>query len=258
MREFIIRSAILVLLAASAVLARAIDQHDPLSMTVKHFRAEKVPLLDALLSFAQEQHLPLGIEYIDLHAVSDQVSIDIGSATVSQVLDAILKRAPGYTWSIRDDVICISHSDVPVGGSNLLDRVLSDFSIPRMSVTRAALALDRALYMDLHQGTQGWAGSYAGKFRDGRWTRYEMHGVTVRDVLNRIVRDAGDAAWVIQVPPKNLDNLPFYGLWRTIQYEVPPKQYGSLFRGFLLDIRTRIKPEWRSSEGSSSATQFRR
>jgi len=243
LNNFVTRGLTLVLLLiATALSGAAPSQRDPAAQIVKSYRAENVPLVDALLRLGQQQEVPFGIEYIDLKAVTDPITVATGAAPVGQVLDAILERAPGYSWSSRGGVICISHSGVPVGGSNLLDHVLSDFSIPKMSMTNAALALDRSLYMDLHPGTQGWAGSSAGEVSKTEVGPYSLRDVSVREVLNRIVKDA-DAAWLVQVPPGNLSRLPSYGLWRTVQYESPPKLYAPLFRGILLYTKPDQAPD---------------
>lgn len=242
MRHLATRTPILTVLLLVTLSVATGHRRGPASEVIKSFRIRGVPLIDALLGLGQEQRVPLSIEYIDLKAVSDPISVDIGPASVGQILDAILQYDPGYSWSSHDGVICISHTGVPAGGANLLDHILSDFSIPKMSITHAALDLDRVLYMDLHPGTHGWAGSYAGEVSRTQVGPYTMRGVTVREVLNRMVKDAGDAAWVVQVPPGNLDRLPTSGLWRTIQYETPPKPYGPLFRGILLYTKPDQKP----------------
>jgi hypothetical protein len=151
-----------------------------------------------------------------------------------------LKRFRVEKTSLLDAILDLAQEQrVAVGIEYLLDHVLNDFSIPRMSVTEAGLALDRVLYAALHPAVEGWAGSYAGEISQTEVGPLSMHDVTVREALNRIVKEAGDAAWVVQVPPGNLDKLPSYGLWRIIQYQTPAKAYGALFRGIL----RYVKPE---------------
>jgi hypothetical protein len=237
--------AVLVLLhaTAGAYVVTGAQRQDPASIELKHFKVEKLSLLDALLQLGQEQGIPLGIEYIDLKAVTDPISVDMGPATVAQVFDAILRQQPGYSWSVRGGVVCISHLGVPAGGLNLLDHVLTDFSIQKISITEAGNVLYMTLDKELHPGITGWGGSYAGDISRTEVGPFAMHNVTVREALNRMVAQAGDAAWVVQVPPGNLDELPSYGLWRIIQYRTPPELYGPFFRGILRYVKPDHTPK---------------
>lgn len=237
MRYFSAASAIIGLILMISVWGPAIDPQGTNANAVPRFHVENLTLVDTLLRLAQQQHFPLGIEYIDVKAVTDPISLDTGPAPLGQVLSAILRLQVGYSWSVQDGVVRISHSDVPVGTANLLSHTLPDFIIPRMSITEASLALDHTLYADLNPGTVGWAGSYAGEISATKVGPYSMRSVTVREVLNRMVRDAGDAAWVVQVTPRNLDKLPSYGLWRVVEYAMPPQPprlYSHLFKAVLL------------------------
>lgn len=64
-----------------------------------------------------------------------------------------------------------------------------------------------------------------GEYDPGLWGPMvgplRMRIVTVRQVLNRLVRDAGQAAWVVQVPPREMGQLPSSGLWLSIEYSDP-------------------------------------
>jgi hypothetical protein len=46
-----------------------------------------------------------------------------------------------------------------------------------------------------------------------------MRNATVRQILNRIVSQRRNGAWVVQQPPWNMDKDPSYGLWRVIEYD---------------------------------------
>lgn len=223
----------LVILSAEIILRSAPAVQSVTSRTVGQFNAEGSTLFDAVLLLGQEQHIPLGIEYIDEEALQRPITVKVGAATVGQVLGAILKQEPGYSWSVNAGVIDVSHSGVPAGSANLLNRILPDYSIPSLSITEAGVMLDRDLYDSLHPGSQGFAGSYAGDILPLRVGPLSMRNVTVRQALNRIVGQAKDAAWVVQVKPTGLRGLPSYGLWKIVQYQSPPKSYSPMFLGFL-------------------------
>lgn len=204
------------------------------SKAVQSFKVEKISLLDALLQLGRERSLPLGIEYIDMKAVTEPITVEVKRATVAQVLDAILSQEPGYSWSFQNGVVHITHTGVPAGGMNLLDRVLQDFSIPRVSLTDADRMLRMTVYMDIHPESRGFAGDFPGPISNTQLDPLDMHDATVREVLNRIVREPrSGAAWVVQVSPEHLDELPPYGLWRVIEYEPHMPKYSSLISEIL-------------------------
>jgi hypothetical protein len=47
----------------------------------------------------------------------------------------------------------------------------------------------------------------------------EIKNATVREILNREVALRGNAGWVVQEAPWNMDKDPSYGLWRIIEYD---------------------------------------
>ena len=48
------------------------------------------------------------------------------------------------------------------------------------------------------------------------WT---MRNATVRQILDRIVSQHNNGAWVVQQAPRNMDKEPSYGLWRLVEYD---------------------------------------
>jgi hypothetical protein len=46
-----------------------------------------------------------------------------------------------------------------------------------------------------------------------------MRNATVRQILNCIVSQRRNGAWVVQQPPWNMDKDPPYGLWHVFEYD---------------------------------------
>ena len=69
-----------------------------------------------------------------------------------------------------------------------------------------------------------------------------MHGVTVRQVLNRLVSEGNKAAWVVVVPPAQLNKLPERTPWYVIAYDDPRREWGA---GITQLLQLSWKPESR-------------
>lgn len=221
----------LLLFAASSLGARQVGNYritNDASTRVESFKADNVSLLDALLQFGRQQRLPMGIEYLDIRATDQPISVDVGPATVGKVLDTILRHEPGYSWSIQNGILHITNVGALRGRMNLLDRVLSEFSVPKDTLTDADYLLKMTLYVELHPKVQGFGGDIPGEISRTQVGPFKLTHVTVREALDEIVREAGDAAWVVQVPPESLDHVPSYGLWRVIEYQPGMPKYGPL------------------------------
>lgn len=188
---------------------------------VESFSADHVPIVDALLQLGREQHVPMGIEYVDLAAVEEPISVSLQHVTLARVLDVILSSRHGYVWRFADGVVVVSHQSAPAGTRNLFDFVLPAFSIRRCTLQEANQALALDLYVALHPETKGIIGNYSPGNSSTMVGPLNMRAVTVRHVLNRLVAQAGYAAWVAQVPPRHLGELPSTGLWRLVDFSAP-------------------------------------
>jgi hypothetical protein len=117
-------------------------------------------------------------------------------------------------------VVMVTHRGAPHGRKNLLNLRISEFTIAReVTLQAASLQLLGRLYFVQHPRATGIVGDYPSgnpQFRVGPWT---MRNTTVRQILNRIVSQHNNGAWVVQQPPWNMDKEPEYGLWRVIEYD---------------------------------------
>ncbi|HEY6273052.1 MAG TPA: hypothetical protein VIX19_13815, partial [Terriglobales bacterium] len=94
------------------------------------------------------------------------------------------------------------------------------YSVPRCTLQEASQALWLTLYMKLRPNTQGIAGEYAPGNPSGMVGPFALRDVTVHQVLDRLVRESLQAAWVVQVPANYLGQLPATGLWEVVDYSV--------------------------------------
>lgn len=206
---------------------------------VDSFRADKVSLIDALLQLARQEQIPLGIEYVDFEALEKPIAVNLGPATISEVLDAILKQGSGYSWSVQDCVVNVSHASISENSGNLLNTRLPRFSVPSVSLQEGSHVLEMTLDHEIHPQVQRWFGSFPAGTSPKRIGPLDLHNITVKQAVNRLVAEAGGAAWIVQVPPGKLGRLPSYGLWRIIEYDTAPRPYGPFLLQILRDFDSR-------------------
>jgi len=201
-----------------------------LSKPVAWFEVDHICLLDALLQLGQEAGVPLGIEYVDRKALEKPITMKWTETTVGEIVEELLAEHQGYSWRVRDGVLTVSHESVASGEGNLLDDVLPEFSTPRCSVVEASHVLEMSLYRKIHPDVEGFAGDYSPGHLQNLIGPLKLRNVRVWKVLNRLVSGNKPAAWIVQVPPGHLDELPSYGLWTIVEYESPPRRYAAVLR----------------------------
>ncbi len=201
-----------------------------LSEAIPSFEVDHLCLLDALLQLGQEAGVPLGIEYVDPEAVEKTFTAKWGETTVGEIVEGLLGDREGYSWRVRDGVLTVSHESVVRGRENLLDQVLPEFSIPRCLVGDASNLLYMVLYQKLHPENQGFAGDYNPGDLQNLIGPFKLRDAPVWRVLNHLVCANKKAAWIVQVPPGHLDELPSSGLWTIDEYQTPPRRYAETLR----------------------------
>ncbi len=192
---------------------------DFLSAKVDRFSVHKISMVGALLLLGRQEKFPLGVEYIDQQAVSKTLTLNIKSSTIAGALNAIVKTGKGYRWNIRNGVIDISNANIPADSGNLLYKRIPLFALPhRMPLEQANNILHISLAAAIHPGL-GTAGDFA--VPTGATAvvgPLVLHHASVRDILNSLVRDAQQAAWIVKVPVVQLSSLPASGLWIIVEY----------------------------------------
>ena len=206
------------------------DGSDFPSRPVSSFGIRDLNMIDALLQLGQEQQVPIGIEYIDAAAFRSRITLHARNSTVGSLLDTIT-HGQGYRWFIQDGVVMVTHHGELEGRKNLLNTRILEFAIDKeITLQAASLKLLGALYWALNPHSTGIMGDYPGgnpKFLVGP---LRMKNATIRQILNRIVSQHRNGAWVVQQAPWNMDKDPSYGLWRVFEYD---GNHGAKYSGLL-------------------------
>ncbi len=204
------------------------------------FDVQGVSMLDALLQLGRQARIALGIEYLHPRDLDEKVSLHLTQVSVGQVVEAILQTHKGYTWKVEGGVVHIGHAAQTAAGHSLLDVSLQHFAIPAKTAlsTAANLMLPAQLQRQLQPPSPtsrvtGIAGSALGGRVENQVEPLDLHNVTVRQVLDRLVSEKSNAAWVILAPPGRMDRIPKGGLWYVIEYDAPQEEWGDFIRGLL-------------------------
>jgi len=119
------------------------------SRPVQFFAVKQRNLIDALLSFGQQEHVPIAIEYIDKPAFRRLITFEFRNRPASEILD-IITQAVGYQWHTSGHVVTVTHRGALVGKSNLLNIRIPQFRIGETSMHEASLAVYLHLYFVLN------------------------------------------------------------------------------------------------------------
>lgn len=164
---------------------------------------------DQLIAVAQHYRIPMGIEWVD-QGSSQELEVAPppppreSGPTVRDVLEAIVLRLPGYQMTTRNGVVHITHPAFAGDADNFLNVQIEEFQIENESLLAAReqlrLSIDTTLHPDEYLG--GYAGGYGYNPDDvfaKRNTTFTGTDLTVREILDGLVKANGNALWVAQL-----------------------------------------------------------
>ncbi len=205
---------------------------------VPFFAVKQRNLIDALLSFGGQEHIPIGIEYIDKAAFQQRISVEFRERNVKEILDAITHPVR-YRWFINGPVVLVTHDGALVGKSNLLNTRIPQFRIGETSMHEASASLSLHLYFALNPISGGIGGDSPGGNLAFRVGSFDLKNITVRDILNQIISQRSNGAWVVQQPPWMMGKDLGYGLWKVLEYDRTDAEYSRELQVRGLGLQTR-------------------
>ena len=220
----VIAIAIVLLCPIGALYGQTRSASPNLSRKVAFFSVKQQNLIDALLSFGAQEHFPIGVDYIDKAAFQQRRSLEFRERRVREILDA-LTHPLGYRWSMVGAVVSVTHDGALVEKSNLLNTRIPQFRIGETSMHEASLALSLHLYFVLNPKSSGIAGDSPGGNLAFRVGPFDLKNATVRDILNQIVSQHSNGAWIVQQPPWTMGKDLGYGLWKVLEYDRTDAEY---------------------------------
>jgi hypothetical protein len=187
---------------------------------VVQFSTSGRTLVDSLIELAYKYQLPMAIEYADWEATKRPLNLEFHDKSLREIFEAIVKEDPQYRVNFSNGIVDIFSHRARADNSNLLNKVIKDFSVTEMDTRMADFQLFCALTQALASG--GCGASLAG----GQWEplriTLHLHNVRVYEVLNAIVAQNGKAIWTVTA--SNLTSIPrCCGLWYIYPLQEPFK-----------------------------------
>ena len=176
----------------------------------------------SLLDVVYEAELPLGIEYLDRHALNRRIDVHLHDSSVRRLLLALVQQVPEYQVSFSGGLVDLYSPKGRGNSSNIFNTQIEHFSVAAEDTHRADMELLCELAR-MQTPPSGCGGSIA----VGQWgtlrVTLDARKARVYEILNAIVAQNGRAIWLAMVPPNQLSKIPFGGLWHIYPLERPFK-----------------------------------
>ena len=187
---------------------------------VERFNTCGRTLFDSVIELAYDYQVPMAIEYADRDAATKPINLEFHNKSLREMVEAIVKQDQQYRVSFSDGVVDIFSPRAREDRSNLLNKVLKDFSVTEMETRKADFQLFCAVVQAA--GSGGCGGSLAVGQWDPLRITLHLHNARVYEILNAIVAQNGRAIWTVMA--SNLASLPqCCGLWYIYPLQEPFK-----------------------------------
>jgi len=171
-----------------------------------------------LIELAQHYKLPMGIEWIGAPDQKERTLSIKAQPTVRAMIGMILQQTPGYILRIKNGVVNISIYSVAESPRNFLNLRIGEYYANKVNVFGAEsllrMAIARTLHPELYLGGTNGGFGYGVPREDGLDVKnisFSGTNLTVRDVLNTLVRENGNSLWVVELNvSKMMKDEPFF------------------------------------------------
>lgn len=169
-----------------------------------------------LIEIAQHYQIPMGIEWF--WETNEQPPIPAQQSTVLALIKATVSQPPGYIVDVQSGMVRIRHESFSGDRLNFLNLSLADFKADKVNVLGAQWLLRSAMNRTLHPAlyARGSNGGYGiGRDRKDKFDveniSFPRSKISVREVLNGIVNQNGNALWIVEfTPSKPMNSEPFF------------------------------------------------
>jgi hypothetical protein len=172
---------------------------DILSKRIEQFDSTKTRMADQLIELASALKIPMGIETSYVPEEKSSSEIHLKGVSGQDVLREILRQNPGYSWEITQNVVHVFNNSLVYDVKNYLNILLPQYRMQNEDLLGASEWLHSCIRMYLYQerirsGEQGHGPQPPG------WDVWnlslDLHDVTVREILNKLVLMNGNSLWI--------------------------------------------------------------
>jgi hypothetical protein len=206
---------------------------EKLDTRIERFETGGRPLATCLIDLAYQHELPIGIEFLDRQALTHPIDLRFQNETVRGIIVAMVHQIPDYRVTFSEGLVDIFKLSERQNPSNLLNRVIKDFSVAEEDTTLANLEITCALARNVNPTAACISSVAKGQLGDQKITLH-MQNARIYEIVNRIVARNGKAAWAVTVPPSKLIGFESSDLWHIYPLKPP-------FKDLMLDKLLSIK-----------------
>jgi len=192
------------------------DSHSELAQHISRFDSENSSTAGQLIDFAQQLHIPMGIELVEGTRSQGAQPVHAQNTTARSVLEQIVKQRQGTGFSVSDGVVHVFDQSISSDSKNFLNLHIPDFRVANETLFGAEFWLR----VDIERVVTPFSGGFAGGHGYGipRTDTFDKHNInlsvhdaTVRQLLDRIVSQQGNALWLVRIlPSEMMSNGRFY------------------------------------------------
>lgn len=176
---------------------------DPMNTHVRNVYIEAVNALVALSDVAEDFGIPIGVEAA-ARGQGRKIKIDMSEGTLRDVLDAVIKQDPRYEWTLVNGVVNFTpRSDRDELSAEVLSTTLKEFEVKEgaalIDIKREIIAQPE-VHAKLDSAKVGTRiGGFTGRDFNKAGPKFtlRMGNVTVREVLNHLIRTSELKYWVV-------------------------------------------------------------
>jgi hypothetical protein len=212
--------AALSLLAAFSYPTCAAECKKGLSDQVEDVHLTEASSLTALLRFAFDNGLCIGVENPGVDLLNHPVRFEAARPVVLSALQSLLGGGR-YQISEQRGVILIRNMEA-MGHDTELDVIIPEFKTDRISVPWANMALLVRVVMLADPSLQGFAGNVSDRIPEDKVGPFDEKGRTVREILTLIVGQSGGGAWVSGRCPTSRRGDEARACWDILQFQEDP------------------------------------
>jgi len=206
-------------------VASASNFEQKINSVIERFSTSGRTLVDSFIELAYKYQVPMAIEYADWEATKRPLNLEFHNKSLREIVEGIVKEDPKYRVSFSSGIVDIFSPMARQDSSNLLNKIMKDFSVTELETRMADYQLFCAVVVQA-AGSGGCAGSLAVGQWDPLRITLHMHNARVYEILNAIVAQNGRAIWTVTA--SNPASVPqCCGLWYIYPLEEPFKSVAS-------------------------------
>jgi hypothetical protein len=183
-----------------------------LDSSVEQFDTSGRPLVASFLDLAYQFQLPFAFEYVNRAAATQPIDLHFHGEPLRKVLETIVGQVPGYRVSFSAGIVSVYAPSQRSDASSILNLEIEDFQVTQMETRQA----DMKLFCTVAQSVNP-SGMCVGSIAAGEWPKTKitlnMKRAKVREILDAIIAQNGEAAWTVIAAPEKLSDVPIGGLW---------------------------------------------